>query len=93
MHGWINKLLLDFDISLLFVDYMLGYMDLGPPSEKCELCGAIMWDGERNNKTAKNKKPTFSLCCNVGTVQLPNEKPPPDFLAVLLSDPQKSRFN
>lgn len=69
---------------------MSGYMDLGPPSEKCEFCGAIMWDGERNNKAAKNKKPTFSLCCNVGTVKLPAEKPPPDFLAVLLSDPQKS---
>ncbi|KAK1391147.1 hypothetical protein POM88_019325 [Heracleum sosnowskyi] len=27
------------------VDYMSGYMDLGPPSEKCEFCDAIMWDG------------------------------------------------
>lgn len=68
-----------------------GYMDLGKPDKICPYCKAIMWNNERNNKSMKNARPTFSICCRNGQVLLPPEKSPPPFLANLLSGGQKSK--
>lgn len=65
-------------------------MDLGPPSEVCQKCKARMWNEERNNKSAKNNPPTFSMCYKDGQVKLPAERSPPPFLASLLSGGDKS---
>lgn len=65
-------------------------MDLGKPTKVCQRCKARMWNEERNNKSSKNNVPTFSLCCKDGQVQLPPERPPPPFLANLLSGGEKS---
>lgn len=51
-----------------------GYMNLGPPTCLCTECGAIMWFFERNNKSGKRNKPTFTLCCMNGQVVLLKEK-------------------
>ncbi|KAL1808920.1 hypothetical protein ACET3Z_025910 [Daucus carota] len=36
--------------SLPCIDFWEGYMDLGPPTELCSKCKAVMWNEERNNK-------------------------------------------
>ncbi|KAL1824304.1 hypothetical protein ACET3Z_011082 [Daucus carota] len=41
-----------------------GYVSLGPPTECCSKCKALMWKEERVNKTVKNGTPEFSLCCS-----------------------------
>lgn len=50
-----------------------------------------MWKQERNNKSAKSKKPTFSLCCCVGEVELPKFRHPPSYLASLLMGSANAR--
>ncbi|CAN6925211.1 unnamed protein product [Brassica oleracea] len=68
------------------------YLDEGDPDYKCDHCGAIMWYGERLNKRRNAKKPTFSLCCMQGQVQLPLLKEPPSVLKKLLEgDEPRSR--
>lgn len=64
---------------------MSEYMDLGSPSETCQHCKSVMWKEERNNKSQKNQRCTFSICCKNGEVRLPPEKPPPPFLAALIT--------
>ncbi|CAN7018065.1 unnamed protein product [Brassica oleracea var. botrytis] len=39
------------------------YVDEGDPSYSCVNCGAIMWLGERINKSKYRRKPIFTLCC------------------------------
>ncbi|KAF8093647.1 hypothetical protein N665_0381s0007 [Sinapis alba] len=53
-----------------------------------------MWYGERLNKRRNAKKPTFSLCCMQGQVQLPLLKEPPSVLKKLLEgdDPRSRHF-
>ncbi|XP_074356352.1 uncharacterized protein LOC141696063 [Apium graveolens] len=43
-----------------------GYYSLGPPTEFCRKCDAVMWKEERTNKNVKNGTPKFSLCCCQG---------------------------
>ena len=79
---------LDYVFILNFADYL----DEGDPDYKCGHCGAIMWYGERLNKRRNAKKPTFSLCCMQGQVQLPLLKEPPSVLKKLLEgDEPRSR--
>ncbi|CAN6889586.1 unnamed protein product [Brassica oleracea var. botrytis] len=39
------------------------YIDESDPTHTCVHCGAIMWYGERINKTKYRRKPIFTLCC------------------------------
>ncbi|CAG7885550.1 unnamed protein product, partial [Brassica rapa] len=72
----------------------LGYIDDGDPTYTCSHCGAIMWFGERINKSRKTHKPIFSLCCMQGQVQLPLLKEPPEIITRLLTgdDPLSKNF-
>lgn len=67
-----------------------GYMNLGRPNKVCPYCKSMNWNEERNNKSSKNARPTFSICCRSGQFQLHPEKPPPPFLAKLLDGSKKS---
>lgn len=69
----------------LISDYLTDYVDEGDPEHNCVHCGAIMWYGERINKSKYRKKPIFTLCCMQGQVQLPYLKKPPDLLMNLLT--------
>ncbi|KAL1818420.1 hypothetical protein ACET3Z_013289 [Daucus carota] len=40
-----------------------GYASLGPPTECCNKCHAIMWKEERVNKNVTKGIPKFSTCC------------------------------
>lgn len=68
-----------------------SYKTLGDPTEVCQYCGAIMWREECNNKSANQKGSTFSLCCAVGEIKLPDIKQPPKFLADIYLDQKKRR--
>ncbi|CAN7123126.1 unnamed protein product, partial [Brassica rapa subsp. narinosa] len=46
------------------------YVDEGDPSYTCVHCGAIMWLGERINKSKYRRKPIFTLCCMQGNDKL-----------------------
>lgn len=74
----------------IMLDLWEGYMNLGPPSAICQKCKARMWNEERNNKSSRNNQPTFSICCKDGQIKLPEERPPPPFLASLLHGGEKS---
>ncbi|CAN7139164.1 unnamed protein product [Brassica rapa subsp. narinosa] len=65
------------------------YVDESDPTYTCVHCGAIMWFGERINKTKSRKKPIFTLCCMQGQVQLPLLKKSPDVLMKLLTGNDK----
>ncbi|KAK1379843.1 hypothetical protein POM88_026587 [Heracleum sosnowskyi] len=67
-----------------------GYASLGPPTECCSKCHAIMWKEERVNKNVKNGDPKFSICCAQGQIKLPRTPPTPSYLQTLYSDPKKS---
>ncbi|XP_050278246.1 uncharacterized protein LOC126719772 [Quercus robur] len=68
-------------------------MNLGPPTQVCEHCGAQLWYEERTIKSRKPKKPKFSLCCSEGRVELTFLKDPPPFLKRLLSMSNDQRSN
>ncbi|XP_074370672.1 uncharacterized protein LOC141711871 [Apium graveolens] len=61
------------------------YLDVGDPDRICSKCQTIMWNHERNNKSATKKPPTFSHCCKNGQIILEKEKQPPEPLASLLT--------
>ncbi|KAL6527010.1 hypothetical protein OROGR_016100 [Orobanche gracilis] len=86
-----------FDEEYLSYDSVEGfpseYLNLGPPTEVCELCGALMWKEERNNKGQKGKKFTFSMCCKVGELKLPPQKHTPDYLKWLYLNSDHFRNN
>ena len=65
-------------------------MNLGPPTQVCEHCGAQLWYEER---TIKSRKPKFSLCCSEGKVELLFLKNPPPFLKRLLNMSHDQRSN
>ncbi|XP_074346939.1 uncharacterized protein LOC141685752 [Apium graveolens] len=67
------------------------YLNVGDPDRICSKCQAIMWNHERNNKSATRKTPTFSLCCKNGQIILEKEKQPPEPLASLLTDGSRFR--
>ncbi|XP_074355752.1 uncharacterized protein LOC141695404 [Apium graveolens] len=67
------------------------YLDVGDPDRICSKCQAIMWNHERNNKSATKKPPTFSLCCKNGQIILEKEKQPPEPLASLLTGGSRFR--
>ncbi|KAL6519577.1 hypothetical protein OROHE_017397 [Orobanche hederae] len=69
------------------------YLNLGPPTEICEFCGALMWKEERNNKSQKGKKCIFSMCCKVGEIKLPPQRPTPDYLKWLFLNSDHFRNN
>ncbi|KAL6534880.1 hypothetical protein OROGR_013555 [Orobanche gracilis] len=66
-----------FDEEYLSYDSVEGfpseYLNLGPPTEVREFCGALMWKEERNNKSQKGKKCTFSMCCKLYIYDTENE--------------------
>ena len=68
-------------------------MNLGPPTQVCEHCGAQLWYEERTIKSRKPKKPKFSLCCSEGKVELLFLKNPPPFLKRLLNMSNDQRSN
>ncbi|KAK1393019.1 hypothetical protein POM88_012075 [Heracleum sosnowskyi] len=61
---------------------------LGPPTECCNKCHAILWKEERANKNVKHGVPKFSLCCGQGQIKLPCTPPTPPYLLKLYSDPK-----
>ncbi|XP_074376366.1 uncharacterized protein LOC141717960 isoform X2 [Apium graveolens] len=65
----------------------------GPPTEICEFCGALVWKEERNNKSQKGKKCTFSMCCKVGEIKLTPPKPTPAYLKWLIFNSDHFRHN
>ncbi|KAK1370115.1 hypothetical protein POM88_036207 [Heracleum sosnowskyi] len=67
-----------------------GYATLGPHTECCDKCHAIMWKEERANKNVKHGVPKFSLCCGQGQIKLPCTPPTPPYLLNLYSDPKKN---
>ncbi|XP_063949104.1 uncharacterized protein LOC108203411 isoform X2 [Daucus carota subsp. sativus] len=84
---------MDQNLPREHLDLWDGYMNLGPPTEQCSKCGACMWMGERNNKSRRTARPTFSLCCRDGMVSLPLEDHPPELLASLLyGGPKTTHF-
>ncbi|XP_063943538.1 uncharacterized protein LOC108197869 [Daucus carota subsp. sativus] len=68
-----------------------GYASLGPPTECCNKCHAIMWKEERVNKNVTKGIPKFSTCCGQGTIKLPPTPPTPDYLMHLYTDKNKSK--
>nr|GEW10381.1 hypothetical protein [Tanacetum cinerariifolium] len=72
----------------------VSYHNLGPPSYQCRNCNAYMWYEQRNNKGNRAVNPTFSLCCQEGTLLLPKFKAAPSPLAQLLdyTAPRTSKF-
>ena len=72
---------------------MIGYIDEGDATHKCDHCGAIMWYGECINRKIYARKPKFSMCCGHGQVQLPLLKESPVILKRLLTeDDEMSRY-
>ncbi|XP_074376368.1 uncharacterized protein LOC141717960 isoform X3 [Apium graveolens] len=67
--------------------------DSRPPTEICEFCGALVWKEERNNKSQKGKKCTFSMCCKVGEIKLTPPKPTPAYLKWLIFNSDHFRHN
>ena len=47
------------------LDLWKGYSSIGPPNDKCNSCGAIMWEMEHSNISHRNAPPIFSLCCKL----------------------------
>ena len=66
--------------------YFVGYVDLGDPSQICPYCQAAMWYEERTRKNRKQANSKYSLCYNMGKIQLPFLKNPPMLLQQLLCD-------
>ncbi|CAN0900491.1 ATP-dependent DNA helicase PIF1 [Linum grandiflorum] len=60
---------------LTFTDNIL---DLGLPTYICKYCGAYFWIHEALKKTRKSQNPEYSMCCQLGAVDLPllPETPP-----------------
>ncbi|KAL8115814.1 hypothetical protein AgCh_022349 [Apium graveolens] len=67
------------------------YLDVGDPYRICSKCQTIMWNHERNNKSATKKPPTFSLYCKNGQIILEKEKQPPEPLTSLLTGGSRFR--
>lgn len=83
--------------TLLFPDYevtndniinLLGYCSLGPPTGKCQKCGANMWKEERVNKNVKRGTPEFAIYFGRGQIKLPKEPPTPEYIIKLYNDPK-----
>ena len=71
----------------------MEYASLGAPNVKCSKCDAWMWKEERVNKYVKKGTPEFSICCQKGEIDLPKEKPTPEYLLRLYCDEAKgARF-
>ncbi|KAL8109940.1 hypothetical protein AgCh_025875 [Apium graveolens] len=66
-----------------------GYASLGPPTEYCRKCNAIMWKEERANKQVKKGTPKFSVCCSQRQIKLPPTNLTPNYLKHLYDDPRK----
>ncbi|KAK1396664.1 hypothetical protein POM88_006527 [Heracleum sosnowskyi] len=67
-----------------------GYATLGPPTECCNKCHAVMWKEESANKNVKHGVPKFSTCCCQGQIKLPCTPSTPPYLLELYNDPRKS---
>ncbi|XP_074377243.1 uncharacterized protein LOC141718757 [Apium graveolens] len=82
---------IDVDLSDNTMPKWSEYLDIGAPDKICSKCQAIMWNQEKNNKSAPRKPPTFSLYCKNGQITLDKEKQPPKPLATLLSGASRFR--
>ncbi|KAH1151150.1 hypothetical protein GYH30_044898 [Glycine max] len=71
--------------------YFVGYVNLGDPSQICPYCQVAMWYQERTRKNRKQTNPKYSLCCNMGNLQLPFLKNPPMLLQQLLCDDESHK--
>ncbi|KAK1367619.1 hypothetical protein POM88_033711 [Heracleum sosnowskyi] len=67
-----------------------GYASLGAPTECCSKCHAIIWKGERVNKSVRHGVPKFSICCGQGQIKIPDTPPTPSYLMQLYNDRKKS---
>ncbi|KAK1358278.1 hypothetical protein POM88_051534 [Heracleum sosnowskyi] len=67
-----------------------GYATLGPPTEYCRKCDAVMWKEDRVNKNVRRGIPKFSICCSQGQIKLPSTPPTPQYLMHLYTDKKKS---
>ncbi|XP_074327844.1 uncharacterized protein LOC141665764 [Apium graveolens] len=65
-----------------------GYCSLGPPTGKCQKCGANMWKEERVNKNVKRGTPEFAIYFGRGQIKLPKEPPTPEYIIKLYNDPK-----
>nr|XP_043611794.1 uncharacterized protein LOC122583457 [Erigeron canadensis] len=61
------------------------YLDVGDPDQCCKTCKALLWYDEATTNNPYLTKPSFSLCCGGGKVQLSNLKKPPTMLLDLYS--------
>ncbi|XP_074337658.1 uncharacterized protein LOC141674853 [Apium graveolens] len=77
----------DVDLSSFTVPQ--GYVSLGPPTEFCSKCKAVMWKEERSNKHVKKGPAKFSVCCGQGTIKLPPTPVTPEYLLDLYNHPKK----
>ncbi|KAK1363299.1 putative helitron helicase-like domain-containing protein [Heracleum sosnowskyi] len=59
--------------------------NFGPPTYICTYCGAMLWYGERIQKSRNTSKPKFTFCCMEGRVQIPLLRKPPALLDYLHS--------
>ena len=69
--------------------------DIGRMVYTCSECGALMYKGEKSDKSlsADNTTAKFALCCSYGDIKLPPIKEPPDELKHILSGNTKSDQN
>ncbi|CAN0925698.1 ATP-dependent DNA helicase PIF1 [Linum grandiflorum] len=58
--------------------YNTDILDLGLPTNTCKYCGAFFWVHEALKKTRQSQNPEYSMCCQLGVVDLPllAETPP-----------------
>ncbi|KAL8100378.1 uncharacterized protein LOC141686785 [Apium graveolens] len=68
-----------------------GYSSLGPPTEFCKKCKAVIWKEERKNKNVKKGTPTFGICCGQGQIKLHFIPHTPSYLKQLHNHPKKSK--
>lgn len=70
----------EFDIDPATGRHTCGEMDVA-----CRYCGAKHYAGEAVEPRSGEQRPAFGMCCAHGDVALPPIRPPPDYLADLLS--------
>ncbi|CAN1225238.1 hypothetical protein LINPERPRIM_LOCUS2457 [Linum perenne] len=65
-------------------DYDNEILDLGLPTFECQFCGALYWSDERLKKSKNTEQSQYSLCCQLGKVDIPLLQSTPPLLDTLL---------
>lgn len=67
-------------------------MDEGDPIHPCKHCGALFWYAERSKKDKKKRvNVEYSMCCQLGKVDIPLMRPPPEQLLSLFFSKKTTR--